>query len=198
MLSLYLAAMASPEDEETFTKMYDRYNVQMMRFVMRILEHQQDAEDALQNAWIKLAENMKNWSDLSEIAQKEYIYKAIRSAAIDAYRKRGRNPELLNIDDLIDCSAEIDIPNEYMRNEEFLRIISILNHIPPPYRDVLSLYWLGNSKPKQIAGILQRPFETVKSQLKRGNAMLQEQLKKEGYLHDTERNSTPQTSTVDN
>ena len=100
------------------------------------------------------------------------------------------------MEEIADCVSEIDIPREYAGNETYLRMLDILRNMPTSYRAVLSLYWVEDRTPKQIASLLNRPIETVRSQLKRGNGLLKERLRKERIHDDSERNTVPATGTA--
>lgn len=194
MLYFFLAMLDNPEDEQIFEEMYHRYREQMMRYAMRILGNHHDAEDAVQEAFCALARNMDHWAGRPEQTVKGYVYKVIHSTSIDAYRKKRREEVPLSMEEIPEFLSEIDVPKEYASNETYLRMLNILRKLPISYRAVLSLYWVENCSPKQIADLLNRPIETVRSQLKRGNALLKNQLRKEHIYDDSTRKTVPATS----
>ena len=76
----------------------------------------------------------------------------------------------------------LDIESEYSDRELLQTALSCLRDMKPCYRDVLTLYYLYEMKPSQIAESLGRPLQTVKSQLQRGKQLLAKALGE--YLHD--------------
>ena len=193
MLYFFLAMLEKPEDESRFEKLYYQYREQMMRYAMKVLKNHHDAEDAVQEAFLALARNIRQWADLPEPSVKGYVYKVIHSTSVDMYRKKCRGEEPLSLDEVVDYISEIDIPQEYAGNETYLRMLNILCNMPISYRAVLSLYWIDNRSPKQISDLLNRPIETVRSQLKRGNALLKGKLKQEDIYDDSARKAMSAT-----
>ena len=60
---LYLAAIQEPEDREKFRVLYTNYRGLMFHVAYEILHNEQDAEDAVHHAFVKIAENIKKITD---------------------------------------------------------------------------------------------------------------------------------------
>jgi len=58
-------------------------------------------------------------------------------------------------------------------------------NLKPPYSEVALAYYCRGQTGKQIAEASGRKVKTVQTQLRRAKAMLQKQLKKEGYIWHT-------------
>ena len=54
MLIYLLTLIDNEGDRQTFTAIYQEYHVQMEKVALRILSEHNDAEDAVQNAWIQV------------------------------------------------------------------------------------------------------------------------------------------------
>lgn len=57
MLSFYLSALESAADKEDFRALYRRYHGVMERTALAILRNPRDAEEAVQEAFIRVIEN---------------------------------------------------------------------------------------------------------------------------------------------
>ena len=57
MLSFYLSALESAADKEDFRALYRRYHGVMERTALAILQDPRDAEEAVQEAFIRVIEN---------------------------------------------------------------------------------------------------------------------------------------------
>lgn len=57
MLSFYLSALESAADKEDFRALYRRYHGAMERTALAILQDPRDAEEAVQEAFIRVIEN---------------------------------------------------------------------------------------------------------------------------------------------
>lgn len=65
MLFIYLSMIDSPEDSDKFTEIYNKYKSIMHHVAFRILKNTQDAEDAVHEAFLKLAKNISKIGDVS-------------------------------------------------------------------------------------------------------------------------------------
>ncbi len=54
MLSCFLSVLESDGDRALFAEMYEQYHERMERAALRILKDTYDAEDAVQNAFLKM------------------------------------------------------------------------------------------------------------------------------------------------
>ena len=70
MLSFYLSALESAADKEDFRALYRRYHGVMERTALAILQDPRDAEEAVQEAFIRVIEN---FSKIYEIPCKNLV-----------------------------------------------------------------------------------------------------------------------------
>ena len=68
MLSLYLAALESDGDKKQFRELYRRYHRVMERTALAVLHDPHDAEEAVQEAFLRVIEN---FSKIDEIPCKD-------------------------------------------------------------------------------------------------------------------------------
>lgn len=177
-------------------EIYRVHGSMMMRTAMGILKQKQDAEDALQNSIISLARHMDALGDVGDYRTVSYVRTVVKHAAIDIYRKRNRGhlsyEELLtqHQDGTIFAAkqhsgsvgiGENGLPGsveELVCSEEGVRrIVEAIANLGEGYREVLSLFYLNELSPREIADVLHRPYNTVRSQINRGRKALQNSLK---------------------
>lgn len=58
-MMIYLQMIDSPEDRSKFEQIYMEYRSMMFHMANRILTNEQDAEDAVHEAFLKIAENIE-------------------------------------------------------------------------------------------------------------------------------------------
>lgn len=82
MLSLYLAALESDGDKKQFRELYRRYHRVMERTALAVLHDPHDAEEAVQEAFLRVIEN---FSKIYEIPCKDlggWLVIIVRNEAI--------------------------------------------------------------------------------------------------------------------
>lgn len=142
MLSFYLLYVYEEEDEPQFIRLYEKYDKTLLRIGYYILNNKEDAEDAVQEAWIAIAQNMHTLRDMSEEKIEIYIFKTVKSKSINIYHKNKKMPCDFDIDILLNIASDTDVVAEYENREKMKAVISCLNQMASRYRDVLTLYFL--------------------------------------------------------
>lgn len=90
---IYLQMIDSEEDRSKFEKLYYEYKGLMYSTAYKMLEHEQDAEDAVQYAFLKIAETITKVSEAVSPTTKKYVMTILEHRAIDIMRQRDRHPE---------------------------------------------------------------------------------------------------------
>lgn len=80
--------------EKAFKKVYEQYKNLVYYQAYIILNNKEDAEDVLQNTFIKFMRNIEYIDDDSSLNQ--LLSKMSKNEAIDMYRKRNRRNEVLD------------------------------------------------------------------------------------------------------
>ena len=144
---IYLQLIDSEEDRSKFEKLYDEYKGLMYSTAYKMLEHEQDAEDAVQYAFLKIAENITKVAEAVSPETKKYVMTILENRSIDIMRQRDRHPE----EELDEerCGFTVD----YDGDDALVRCILKL---PASQREMIWLkYHLGYStrEAAQILGI---------------------------------------------
>lgn len=186
MLSLLLTHIEDHQYDDQFEEIYHAYRENLFKIAMSLLHNQQDAEDATQNAFIAIARNMKTIARMDPPAVRVYVSMCARSAARDMLPGKQKRDNTLCLDE-DNIPADEDMESEYISTENYKAIVAAIEELPEPYRDVLTLYYVYEMKPKEIVACLGRRRETVKSQIKRGRSILLRTLKERLDYENKER-----------
>lgn len=80
-------------DSEKLERLFELYEKKMYAAAFRILQDVGQAEDAVQDAFIRVMSHMNQIKSPESQETKHFMIKVIRSAAIDIYRKNQREWE---------------------------------------------------------------------------------------------------------
>ena len=176
MLLLYTVLIEEDDEKIRFEKIYNLYKKKMWYAANSVLSDAYLAEDAVHNAFIGIAKNVKKIGDTDSPETLAYVVTAAKNCAIDILRKNKALPET-NIDELYDVSDKrTELLNSAFETQDF--IVNALAAMPAVYRDVLYLLTVRQLSEKEIAGLLGRKPGTVHQQVRRGRAILKEELMK--------------------
>ena len=87
-LSCYLILIDSIEDQNKFEYLYNTYKNTMYYYSKRILNDIQLSEDAVHEAFLRIARNISKVEDVTSPETRSLVMLITRHAAVDAYRKR--------------------------------------------------------------------------------------------------------------
>ncbi len=159
-------------------QIYRIHGRKMYQIAMSILHHHEDAEDAVQNCFLSLGTHMECLGEPADYRTTAYVCTVTKHAAIDIYRRKKLGT--LSYEELImEPEDSFDLEKTVSEKEEIRRIIRAITELNPIYREVLSLYYLNELSPREIAKLLHLPYNTVHSKLQRGKRILLQSLEKE-------------------
>ena len=133
----------------------DLYQEPLYRYAFFRLGSRSDAEDVLQDAFLKVASSTTTIRN-----PKAYLFAAVASGCVDVMRRRTKSP--LPIDTktaLQPTTSEEPLEAE----EEFCRINKLLAQLPEQQSEVIRLHIHAEMKFTEIAEVLSVPVSTVKS-----------------------------------
>jgi RNA polymerase sigma factor (sigma-70 family) len=166
-----LIARCKAGDREAHYKLYKLYSRAMYNVGFRITGREEDAEDALQEAFISAFRNLSSYR--GDAAFGAWLKRIVVNKAINVLKKR--KLELISEDENWDVS-EPEPAAEYKEGLSIERVKKAIERLPEGYRAVLSLYLIEGYDHDEIASILHISVSTSKSQLNRAKNKLRELL----------------------
>lgn len=145
-------------------RLVDEHGEQLFRFAYFRTGCRADAEDAVQEAFLRFAS-----ADTARITHpKAYLFRTVANACTDRLRRRPRLQPL---------SGQLSVPEEDApAREEYERIERLLGQLPAEQADVIRLRTAGELRFTEIAQLLDCPVTTVKSRFRYGIDKLKELL----------------------
>lgn len=166
---IYLQALDSPEDRTRFEALYTAYRGLMFHVARRILNNDQDAEDAVHMAFVSLAEYTLPQS-LGPRARCLAVTVAERKA-IDLYRFKSRHPQA-ELEEIPGCAAP---PSDGT-------LAGAMAALPPRYREVLLLRYYNGYSTAETAGLLGLTPGNVRQVASRAKRLLAAELAERGEV----------------
>jgi len=182
---LVLVRAAKAGDIGAFEQLVHRYDRNVFRIAQHITQNREDAEDVVQDAFLKAFENLKNFQE-----QSKFYTWLVRIAVNEALmRLRRRRPErMVSLDEEVK-TEEDSMPREvadWSPNPEQLYTQSELRDIlsktiqglPSSFRTVFVLRDVEGLSTEETAEALDLSVPAVKSRLLRARLQLRERLNK--------------------
>ncbi len=152
--------------------LYRRFASRMFGVCLRYAKNKMEAEDIMQEGFIKVFQNLKNFR--CEGSLEGWVRRIMVNTAINYYKSNLKYLQTLDIDD---CSNNEHVSVEAIDNISLKTLLGLIQRLPEGYRMVFNLYVIEGYSHKEIAESLGVSENTSKSQLSRARKVLQDKLK---------------------
>lgn len=163
-----------------FALLVDRYKDRAYSLLKRMLKNEMDAEEALQDGFLKVFNSLKDFRQDSKFST--WFYRIIYNTALTVIsdKKRKIRMEMSSIDDHYDLKETDESDQfEYENNEKY--ILSLVEKLPVRNSLVVILFYVDNLTINEISSILGLSVENTKVILYRSRNILRELLLKYNY-----------------
>jgi len=163
-------------DASAREELFHRYRGVAYRVAFRLLGHEEDALDAVQDAMLKAFSALGGFDGRSEF--RTWLLRIVTNAALDGGRRRKRySRNGSNIDPSKDEPAFIDDPATDLHQQDLRRILDrALDGLTPTLRGTFVLFAESGLSYKEIAEVQQVPIGTVMSRIHAARDKLQASL----------------------
>ncbi len=154
------------QGKDIIDSLYREYEQQMYRQAYSILKDEYMAEDAVHEAFIKLIRNRGKISDTQSRSVRSYVFKTLKSAALDLYRNKKKERE---------SCVEFDESLENTLTAEETGLESpedLLAKLPEKYAQVMQCLFMDGLSIRETAAVLQISESLVRKRCERSRKLL--------------------------
>lgn len=158
-------------DRAAQEQLYKKYYGKMMGTCMRYLRNEDDAQDVLNNGFLKVFQNLKSYTGQGSFDG--WVYHIIRNAIIDQLRKRVKYKETEINEQLENTIATEPGVLQQLYAKDLLKM---LNNLPDTSRLVFNMFALEGFKHEEIAQTLNISVGTSKWHVSESRRILKQNL----------------------
>ena len=180
---LELVSRARSGDATAFGALIRPYEARIFRLAMSITQNREDAEDVLQEAFLKAFEHLEQFQGNSKFYT--WIVRIAVNQALMKLRKR-KTDKTVSMDETIDTGEDTiareiaawdENPEQRYSREEMNEILTTaVDSLAPPYRAVFVLRDIEELSTEETAEALDLSIPAVKSRLLRARLQLRDKL----------------------
>jgi RNA polymerase sigma-70 factor (ECF subfamily) len=152
--------------------LYKQFAAKMLGVCMRYATDRMEAEDMLQNGFIRVFQKMCDYR--GEGSFEGWVRRIMVHSSIEYYRKHHKMMQVVDMDEVDEPSVD----PVAMANLDAKDLITLIQQLAPGYRMVFNLYAIEGFSHKEIGEIIGISEGASKSQLSRARAILKEQVLK--------------------
>lgn len=171
---------ARKKETKAFEAIMRRYNQRLFRTARSILNHDADAEDAVQEAYLKAWQSLHNFKENSLLST--WLTRIVINESLSKIRKHTKaniipldavNSSLNSIEDMTALTCNAKQPEHNMMQSQLKQILEQqIDRLPENFRIVFILKAIEELPIAEIATILDIPEATVRSRFFRAKSIL--------------------------
>lgn len=152
------------------TGLYTQFHSSLLSFIRSKIRSREDAEDILQNVFVKISSNVDKLSDEQKL--KSWIFTITRNTIIDYYRVNASHKKI-PVDNEIE---ETILDEEYLDSTKGLDqcMTSMINLLPDEYKSIIIDAELNGIKQKDLAEKYGMAYPSMRSRVQRGRERLKQ------------------------
>ena len=173
-------------DERSFRTLVQRYQTQIFTFILRMIGDRAAAQDVFQEVFVRASQNLAAYQESDRFGG--WIFTIARNLCHDHLRRRQLELNLFSRNSWDDSDAvaldvipsDAPLADAVLEQQELAVLLSdAIAALPIPQREVLLLRQHSQLTFKEIAGTLDRPLNTVLSQMRHALCAIRNYLEKE-------------------
>lgn len=178
-----LAQRAMAGDEEAYTLLVERYSSSLFNFICRFLHDSDAACDILQQVFLQLYLSLPKLR--TDMPLKAWLFRVARNRCLDELRRKhaicfSDVQESMVDEDLLLLELVPDgdpLPEEIAERHDLQEVLQqAISALPPRFRSVVLLRYLGQFSFSEIGYILHQPEATAKTYFQRAKPLLRQTL----------------------
>lgn len=174
--------MEKLSDSQRLEQLYELYEQKMYAVAFSILHNEWQAEDAVQDAFIRLLKNINKLKDNDSRESRTYVLRTIKAAAIDQYRKNSsENKQCTPIMDMEIEDKKDDITDVVSNITNKMMLDHILSSLAKQYREVVVYRCLYQLSVKETAAVLEIGESVVRKRQQRAMKKIKDMIGDEKY-----------------
>ncbi|MCY0147977.1 sigma-70 family RNA polymerase sigma factor [Hoeflea sp. G2-23] len=168
----YLVAGARLGSRKAIAHLADLRGPSLLRHALRLLGNREDAQDAVQEAWIEIISGLPKLRDDRAFPAWAYRIVTRRAARLISGRVRRRQQEAYAA---MESDLTVEETGSLAADARAVRLA--IRALPPPQAAAISLFYLEDMSVAEVAIALDVPPGTIKTRLMHARAKLNQALK---------------------
>lgn len=169
----------SDEDKSRFEVLYNLYRQSMYAIAYGILHNEFDAEDAVHESFLKIANHFEKIEEIKCPKTKAFIVIIVKNTSIDIYNRNKKTAEnTIFIDDM--CNRVID--EKAFEDIDYQLLLNKIDELPETFKDILYLRYVNGFFVEDTARLLNISVDAAYKRIQRAKIILSDKLKEESMI----------------
>jgi RNA polymerase sigma-70 factor (ECF subfamily) len=173
-----LVAQCLNGQQPAFVELFARYRGMVYGLCLRMLRHREEAEDATQETFLRVARNLHRWDRSKRF--EPWLLTIAGNRCRTRLARLASKPRLVNLEQAPEDRSHLQVAATLLSEELGLA----LETVRPEFRDAFSLFYQAELSYAEIAERMGVPLGTVKTWVHRARRELIQKLQERGTLNE--------------
>lgn len=169
-----LLERCSSANNSGYSLLYHRYSKIVFNSIYRILNDREDAEDILQEVFVKAFSEIKSLKNIESFGG--WIKRIAINQSLNFLRKKKIYFTQIDDDKTLDFSDDDELEQKLEMESRVKELQNIIAEFPPQTRTIVNLFLFEEMPQEEIAKLLNIPHGTVRSYYNRAKKKIFEKL----------------------
>lgn len=138
--------------EKEFTEIMKKYSEPLYWQIRRMVNNHEDANDLLQNTFMKAWTNADNFRNDSKIST--WLYRIATNETLDFLRKQKRSGDEISMDEVASIANRLNADKYFDGDEIQTKLQTAITTLPPTQRTVFNMKYFDDMKYSDMSKIL--------------------------------------------
>jgi RNA polymerase sigma-70 factor (ECF subfamily) len=183
LTDLEIIASVKRGNEADYAIIIDRYKNKAFSLVKRILKNEMEAEEVLQDCFLKAYNSLNNFREEAKFST--WFYRIVYNTTLSkvSTKKRKIEQEMLSLEEHFNLENDDDFRTaERSDLSRFVKVM--LEKLPPTYASVLNLFYLNDMSCEEISEAMNTSVSNVKVILHRSRNALRDMFIKKDLIRE--------------
>lgn len=175
--------VSKKSDENLIDELFAEYRQMMLKIALGVLHNKHDAEDAVQDAFLWIINNLEKISQIPCYERAGYFATIIEHRSIDIYRKRTGHA-IEDIEEQYDLSSDECVEEAALSSVTVNEIKKAMNELLDRDYEILYLHLFKEMSSKEISAVTGISENSVRVYIQRARKRFAKILHKRGVNYD--------------
>ncbi|PWA11939.1 RNA polymerase subunit sigma-70 [Pueribacillus theae] len=164
-------------NKQAYAHIINKYKNQLYATILRMTKHPQDAQDLVQEAFIKVYQQLGKYDETGKFSS--WIYRVAINHCMDEFRKKRYKVKQVEINEghiLHSNHPEVI----FLKKEKSRQLERLLSSLPQEERMIILLRYVNELSYSDISELIDVPLSTVRNKLHRAKKKMRDAINREG------------------
>lgn len=163
-----------------FSEIIERYQRKLFSYLYRLVHHRDEAEDLLQNVFIKVYKHSHDFDSQRKFSS--WVYRIAHNEAVNFLKRRAKKifiywEDIVLTKDKMEAERGGESASDpWLVKEIKKEVRESIEKLPPKYKDILVMRYFQEKSYREISKILKKPVNTVGTLINRAKRNLLEHI----------------------